>query len=287
MTPAKKALAPKSTATLRRSVFKKAVPLPPLGKNDNGRGNDVEIDCLEKFVRYIEGQTNLEYVLYRGQNQDWPLLPKLSRVKIRSENELSAERTMLENFKRLAKPHLTRIPSNDWEWLALAQHHGMATRLLDWTSNPLAALWFAVSQPAGSGNGVVYVLFVDKKAFLQPEQIRTLDPFKETAPKVFQPEISTIRIQSQSGWFTTQQLNKRTNNFIPFNKSTSFSRDIQRLTIPSRCFSELRYQLDKLGFNRFTLFQDLDGIAAYAEWSHTQLPDEGESGSTPSKGKKL
>lgn len=267
-------------------AMKKAASSPGSHQKLNKREGDLEIDCLETFIRFIEGKTNLEYVLYRGQNQDWPLLPKLSRVKIRGKNELSVEREMLENFKRLAKPHITRMPCNDWEWLALAQHHGMATRLLDWTSNPLAALWFAVSQPAIEP-GVIYVLFVDKKAFLKPEELRNLDPFKETSPKVFQPEISTIRIQSQSGWFTTQQLDKKTQNFIPFNKASSFSKDIQRLQIPSKCFSEIRYQLDKLGINRFTLFQDLDGIAAYAEWSHTLLPDEQEIDDTATKGKKL
>ncbi|SFO75873.1 FRG domain-containing protein [Chitinophaga sp. YR627] len=287
MAAIKKAVPKKRLVAMKRPIRGKKPALQYTSKERQEHGSDLEINCLETFVRYIEANTNLEYVLYRGQKEDWPLVPKLSRVKIRSGNELAAERMMLENFKRLARPHLSKIPGNDWEWLALAQHHGMATRLLDWTSNPLAALWFAIAQPSTSKYGVVHVLFADEKAFLKPTEIHKLDPFKETKPKIFQPEISTIRIQSQSGWFTTQKLNKRTNNFEPFNKSSSFSRDMQRLIIPSECFSDLRYQLDKFGVNRFSLFQDLDGIAAYAEWSHTQFTDEGEPDANLTKGKKL
>jgi len=55
---------------------------------------------------------------------------------------LNPER-MLEEFKRKARPFLEFIPSNDFEWLFLMQHYGVPTRLLDWTTNALVALYFA------------------------------------------------------------------------------------------------------------------------------------------------
>lgn len=75
----------------------------------------------------------------------------------------SRERGLLERFKQQAALHLTSPPGNDWDWLALAQHHGVPTRLLVWSFNPLVATWFALKEPLlasqaaqpGTGSGGV------------------------------------------------------------------------------------------------------------------------------------
>lgn len=235
-----------------------------------------QIETMEGFFKIIEKYCDVEYVLFRGQSQDWPLLPKISRIKARTDNLLDSEKSMLEDFKRLSKPHLAKLPVNNWEWLSLSQHHGLPTRLLDWSTNPLAALWFAVSQPAETEYGVFWVLYPVKDSFLSVSEINTIDPFNKGLARVFQPEISTIRIQTQTGWFTTQQVDPGTNSFLPLNETPGLAEEFLKIRIPKRAFSNLRYQLDKLSINRFSLFQDLDGIAAYAEWSHSLFKDEDE-----------
>ena len=62
---------------------------------------------------------------------------------------------MFDEFKRRGVAVLPSRPSDDWEFLAVARHHGLPTRLLDWTENPLAALFFALEEPS-SGDSAVW-----------------------------------------------------------------------------------------------------------------------------------
>ncbi len=234
------------------------------------------IESLADLVKIIEEKCKNEYYLFRGQREDnWPLEPKIARVKPKKNQELlEVESKMLDDFKRLARPFLNSMPANEWEWLALAQHHGMATRLLDWTTNPLAALWFAVKKPPTADYGIIWAFDAPEVDIIMPKHVNKNNPFLGIKTKVFQPEISTVRIQSQNGWFTVHKYVGSKNKFIPFEKNTSYKKYLTRIRIPNSRFHELRFQLDRVGINRLSLFPDLDGAASYAEWFNTYLSDE-------------
>ena len=234
----------------------------------------VNINSLIEYVNYLEKECKAEDILFRGQpRDDQSLLPRIARIKPK-ETVLQSERKMLQEFKRQAIPHLGISPDNDWEWLALAQHHGMATRLLDWTKNPLAALWFAVREPRIRRiNGVVWAFEVSETDRIEDT---TKNPLRQNVTRVYQPNNITARIAAQQGWFTVHGYNKKTKRFIPLEKNVRYKNRLTKMRINQKFFPEIRFHLDRCGFNDASMFPDLGGLCRHAQWLNSFLKDEPE-----------
>lgn len=230
------------------------------------------ISTLQTFLTKIEDLGLDDSTLFRGQREDWDLLPKIARINPR-HSALDDEKQMVASLRRQVRQFISYEPRDDWNLLALAQHHGMATRLLDWTRNPLAALFFAIAEPARKKtNAIIW--------FFQPEEVDFVDDFETKSPfsrgrtKIFVPNTVTVRIRVQSGFFSVHSRSRKTNEFVPLQRNRLLKSKLHKIEIAPKDFSDLRYMLDQCGINRASLFPDLDGLCEYLTWSHSKLEDE-------------
>ena len=214
-------------------------------------------------------------MLFRGQEVDWNLLPKIARKGFISPDLLTKEQDVMREFERLSYPFLdSKLHLNKWDMLALAQHHRLPTRLLDWSENPLIALWFACfteranhSKTTPKTPRIVWAFAVRKEEII--ERTERKGPYNQPTTRVFRPNHVTRTITVQSGWFTVHKYLSNIKGFLPLDK---IGRHKPMLTSFSITDEDLRHsllsRLDKMGTNSFSLFPDVFGLGDYLEWKN-------------------
>jgi hypothetical protein len=226
---------------------------------------------IENIKREQEANGNNSELLFRGQRQDQKLLPKLARLNLNG-NIKKIEKLMLEEFKRASLPLAEFEPKNNWDWLALAQHHGLPTRLLDWTYSALIALWFAVEKiPKNNENGIVWILRPEVSDFRDTERFD--DPLKNKVTKIFRSRVVSKRISAQAGAFTAHRISSE-GEVIQFESNATFREKLVKLVIPPQCFAPIRESLKMMGVNHSTVFPDIDGLCQHLERRFSKLDDE-------------
>lgn len=191
--------------------------------------------------------------LFRGHGDPtWILRPKTGRTEFAGTDD---ER-IFRAWKRRAAEFISLPFDDEWGWLAIAQHHGLATRLLDWTFNPLAAAFFAVESSADCDA----VVFAYKCTFIiRPERV---SPFNTEGVAKFKPTGVAPRIIRQGGIFTVHGEPERA-----LDEVMASTDELEKIIIPSAYRKDLTFELSHYGINRATLFPDLDGLSAHINWA--------------------
>jgi len=229
------------------------------------------IDTLSAYLKIIEAHCGDDDYFFRGQREDWPMVPKLARLTPRTDRGRD-EQSMVDDFRRQVAAYREQ-PNTDWDLLSIAQHHGMATRLLDWTSSSLFGLWFAVEQPATNPEQPAVVYLIGHKQGDLVQNLIKESPFGRGRTKFFKPRAITTRIRAQQGFFSVHRY-VGADTWVPLQQNLFFKARLKKIEIPATAFCDLRFELDRCGINRASMFPDLDGLCTHLTWSYTMEKDE-------------
>ncbi len=214
---------------------------------------------------------------FRGQrNSAWDL-------GLHGDERLDHLDLYFEEFRRRCKefppPHYID-EREQWRWLFFAQHHRLKTRLLDWSKDPLVAIYFAVENivshpPKKSPPGAVWVLQVHPQHFKREYELK--NPFEEKHWIMVNPPPVTARLARQSGLFT---FHPGPECRTPLNKIARRPGErlikIEFATRPGLDVADqIREQLGILNVHRGALFPDPQGIAEFVnqEWPFIALDE--------------
>ncbi|MPM64025.1 hypothetical protein SDC9_110911 [bioreactor metagenome] len=277
-----------------------------------------EITCLSQYLETIEklqsaysvGLVNnptSKVFLYRGMcNKDYSLIPKVFlKQQDNTEDRIienqtylawAKERDLLKSFIHEACCYIAIPPTDIRHWAEHAQHHGVPTRFLDWSSNPLTALYFSCRDKATT-DGVVWLLHQRNYSYVFWRNIALASKAKKREeilsellnqesdvefPMLYTPYYVDSRMSAQGSYFLVwgtriEPLEKLFENDSYYMKCPKIDDEVRsygteqqqpilyKFLIHADRKQKLLRELDMVGINEKALFPGLDGIGRYIE----------------------
>ncbi len=204
---------------------------------------EFHLDSLSDYLNRPLWDTHT--MLFRGVSKSsYELEPSIARVPATNKTaRLEFESEVFNEFKIRAHPYIKREPANDLEWLFLAQHYGIPTRLLDWTSNPLVALYFAIEKYPDEDFAVYKTI---QSSWLSGAE----NPFEVEKEYGFKPKHTDIRYIHQAGVFTIHPGLK-----VEFDQDS-----VAKYIFKASIKEDIKWQLGKYGIKTSFIYPNLDGI---------------------------
>jgi hypothetical protein len=211
---------------------------------------------------------------YRGhENEEWTLSPTLLRPPYAAKGRDHEEAFFFE-FKARAQQYLSFRPANDLEWMMVAQHHGLPTRLLDWTESAATALYFAVRLSDPAHDGAVWVLDpfwlgnkVSGKRIIVPNENKVAQRIARPrykgrlpAPVPLYPERIVSRMVNQHACFTLHDWDPDAIGWLQA-ANTDVPPPFEKITIEKDAKQGILKELARIGVTEGSVFPDLDGLA--------------------------
>ncbi|RJF83822.1 FRG domain-containing protein [Azospirillum cavernae] len=251
------------------------------------------VTSLQEYTKLVEDlmSRSRQPLWFRGcGDSNHKLIPSLYRhpEKTNFSDLFSLESEIIARFRARAIPYCNAVPSDNWDLLFLMQHHGIPTRLLDWSENPYISLFFSLTTASYSVVGKTRAFDKDAAVwFLNPNSwnqyaLRSISfkggilvtpdrklngykPFSELDEMYNEPVAilgahNSHRIVAQRGVFTI--FGKDTSPMEDVYKKESFPDDtLLKIILPSSYIESLLNSIRSIGFTDSVIYPDLDGLA--------------------------
>jgi hypothetical protein len=235
-----------------------------------------QLDSWDAFQKAITG-TRYSHWAYRGERDaSWPLRSSLSRYLlnfgVHADAWADQEKRILRVFKRKAHVYLEQPPDpdDDFQWLALMQHHGAPTRLIDFTWSPYVAAYFALERAVD--DAVVWAMNPARLDSARAQRHTQYDPrlkgnyqryfLKGKTPYIWlgEPQTMNRRLIAQSGTFALPTVLD-----VPIESILGGYPEpediLAKFILHHRVRETGMRELYRMNITSATLFPDLDGLA--------------------------
>jgi hypothetical protein len=250
--------------------------------------DEITIDNLDDLLRHLLSYES--HWLFRGHSsEEWLLKSSLERllepIGWTSDFAKTCEDVAYIQFHSKAHLYVSKeiLPNSKLAWLAMMQHHGVPTRLLDFTVSPFFALFFAFDglKLEKSDNCAIWAL--DYRSLMKSVLIyikgqdnnfkMSYNDVQKQQDEVFEtvidknsydvlwttePGIFNLRLERQKGSFLLSgNIGKRISDLLPefFSKDT-----LKKIIIPASLSNKIYLVLEQMGINNSRLFSDIDGL---------------------------
>ena len=212
-----------------------------------------EIKTWKEFHGLLENMRDTSWIFRGVSSPEHYPIPSIGRESVFGHYKLAQEERLFQEFKNRAIALVSDPRFNDWHWLAYAQHIGVPTRLLDWTTSPLIGAFFALESDSDKDR-VIYAVKYSQYIYEVDHQQKR--PFENKTEGRFSAPLAFDRIRAQRGLFTIHP--DPTKIFYPMNMKT--------ILIPNNKVNDFRRRLFKYGIDHWHIYPDMQGLGQQLSW---------------------